>query len=341
MANSKPRKTASGRRGSLVIDVHSHINVPEMDELSRRLPGAATAEHFVEARGQRSGSRLGARVPRASKPRLRLNDMDKDGADIHVVSINGSQPFYAADVKSAGKVARAGNEGVAEWVARHPDRFVGLGMVPFQAPKAAIRELEYAMGTLGLRGINILTNINGRELGDPRFEPFWTRAEALGATVLLHPLGFTQTQRLQKFFLSNTVGQPLEETLAMLSLIHEGVMERHPRLKVLVSHGGGYLPFYAGRSDSTFQLYPAMRGEAKRKPSDYIRKFYLDTCVFDRAMIEFLVGKYGANRIVLGTDYPYREWDALGMIRGSRALSGDAKEKILWKNAARLLNIKV
>ena len=278
---------------------------------------------------------------RASQPRLRLNDMDKDGADIHVVSVNTSPPFYAATARVAGKIARAANEGIAEWVARHPDRFVGLGMVPFQAPKAAIRELEYAVDGLGLRGVNILTNINGREVGDPRFAPFWARAEALGAVVFLHPRGFTQTERLQKYFLSNTVGQPLEEALAMLSLIHEGVMERHPRLKILMAHGGGYLPFYAGRSDSTFAHYPAMRGAAKRKPSDYVGKFYLDTCVFDRQMIEFLVAKYGAGRILLGTDYPFRQWDAVGMIRGSRALSRDAKDKILWQNAAKLLRIKV
>jgi aminocarboxymuconate-semialdehyde decarboxylase len=163
----------------------------------------------------------------------------------------------------------------------------------------------------------------------------------LGAAVLIHPLGFTHPQRMKKFFLANTVGQPLEETLAMLSLIHEGVMERLPRLKVVMAHGGGYLPFYSGRSDSTYRLHPAMRGRAKRPPSEYVRRFYLDCCVFDRGMIEYLVGRVGAGQVLLGSDYTYRDWDALGMIRGSRKISAEAKERILWRNAARLLGIRV
>ncbi len=324
-------------RRSVVIDIHTHVSVPRAEELMRDLDG----EVFGEDSAGRAANPLHRRVERSAKLKPRLNDMDKAGADIHVVSSNTQPSFYAAKAGIALKIARAANEGIAEYVGATPDRFVGLGMVPLQNPKSAVKELDYAITKLGLRGVNILSNIQGRDLGEEKFWPFWQRAEQLGAAVLIHPLGFTHPQRMKKFFLANTVGQPLEETLAMLSLIYEGVMERLPKLKVVMAHGGGYLPFYSGRSDSTYHLRPDMRGGAKRLPSDYIRRFHLDCCVFDRGMIEYLVSRVGAGQVLLGSDYPYRDWDALGMIRGSRKLSAAAKERILWRNAARLLNIRV
>ena len=238
------------------------------------------------------------------------------------------------------KVAKLANEGIRDYTRHAPDRFVGLGMAPMQSARHAVQALEHAM-SLGLKGINILTNIGGHDLGEEQFWPVWKRAEELGAAVLLHPLGFTNQDRFMKFRLANTVGQPLEETLAMLSLIHEGVMARHPKLKIMMSHGGGYLPFYYGRSDSTFFRDPHLRGAIDQKPSTYIRQFYLDTCVFDLHMIEYLAETYEMDHVILGTDFPYRDWGAVPLIKSSKKLGNAQKAAILGKNAAKVLGMTI
>ncbi|MDA0240906.1 MAG: amidohydrolase family protein [Proteobacteria bacterium] len=341
MALAKKRKAPAKVRPakSFVIDVHTHIHVPAVSELLDKVKPSAKDRTFFGTDNRATGG--SGPLLAGTDPKRRLRHMDKTGVDMQVVSVNGSPPFYWADAALGAKISRAANEGVAGYVAAKPDRFVGLGMVPLQSPARAIKELEYAMGPLGLKGVIGLSNVRGADLGDPKFWPFWAKAEELGAAVLIHPLGFTHPDRMKKFRIYNTVGQPLEETLAMLSLIHEGVMDKFPKVKIVVGHGGGYLPYYAGRSDSTYHHHPGMRGEAKRPPSEYLKQFYFDSCVFDRSMTEFLVGKAGAGHVMLGTDYPFRIWDGIGTVRGSRVLSKESKDKILWKNAAQLMNIRV
>lgn len=338
---SRPRRAPKigSPRQPFVIDFHTHIHVPKVHELLRKVKPTKNDGTYFGA-GDRASGDTGP-LEGGTKVSTRLRAMDKARIDMHVVSVNGSSPFYWSDVATGGSIARAANEGAAEYVAANPDRFVGLGMVPLQSPARAVKELEYAMTTLGLKGVNALSNVRGQDIGEKKFWPFWKKAEELGAAILIHPIGFTHPQRMMKFRLYNTVGQPLEETLCMLSMIHEGVMEKFPKLKIVMAHGGGYLPYYAGRSDSTYALHPDMRGNAKKIPSEYIKKFYFDTCVFDRPMTEFLVNKVGANQVVLGTDYPFRRWDGVGLIKGSRQLSQAAKEKILWRNTARLLGLRI
>lgn len=341
MAKS-PRRKAPAKIQSkrpFAIDFHTHIHVPEVQELlSKVKPSKKDGTYF--GAGDRAGGGTGP-LEGGTKVSTRLRAMDKAGIDMHVVSVNGSSPFYWSDAATGGKIARAANEGAAEYVAANPDRFVGLGMVPLQSPARAVKELDYAMNTLGLKGVNALSNVRGEDIGEAKYWPFWQKAEELGAAILIHPIGFTHPQRMKKFRLYNTVGQPLEETLCMLSLIHEGVMEKFPKLKIVMAHGGGYLPYYAGRSDSTFALHPSMRGNAKLTPSEYIKRFHFDTCVFDRPMTEFLVNKVGTSQVMLGTDFPFRKWDGVGIVKGSRQLSAATKEKILWRNTARLLGLRL
>ncbi len=179
----------------------------------------------------------------------RLFDLDKMGIDIQVVAPAPPQCYYSVDPKVAEQAHLLANDGVAEYCARKPDRFVGLGVVTLQEPEIAVRELDYIMNHLKLKGVEILTNVDGQELSDPKFRPFWAKAEQLGAFVMMHPNGFTQGERLTDFYFNNVLGNPLETTLALHKLIFSGTLARFPDLKLMAVHGGGYLPGYSGRID--------------------------------------------------------------------------------------------
>ena len=339
-----PKKATQRRSPRIVsLDIHTHISIPEAAQLQRAVQSeeeTQKAARYAQATARDKGVINPSAREDTNDPRLRLAKMDEAGIDIQLVSMNTNPPYYSLSGEDGLKVAKLANQGILDYTRNAPDRFVGLGMAPMQSARHAVEALEHAM-SLGLKGINILTNIGGHDLGEEQFWPVWKRAEELGAAVLLHPLGFTNQDRFMKFRLANTVGQPLEETLAMLSLIHEGVMARHPKLKILMSHGGGYLPFYYGRSDSTFFRDPHLRGAIDKKPSTYIRQFYLDTCVFDLHMIEFLADTYDMDHVVLGTDFPYRDWGAVQMINSSKKLGRAHKEGILGRNAAKVLGMTI
>ena len=343
-ARAATPKTIAKRAPRIVtLDIHTHISIPEAAQLQRALQSeeeTQKAARYAQATAREKGVINPSAREDTNDPKLRLGKMDDAGIDIQLVSMNTNPPYYSLSGEDGLKVAKLANQGIADYTRHAPDRFVGLGMAPLQSAPHAVQALEHAI-SLGLKGINVLTNIGGHDLGEEQFWPFWKRAEELGAAVLLHPLGFTNQDRFMKFRLANTVGQPLEETCAMLSLIHEGVMARHPKLKILMSHGGGYLPFYYGRSDSTFFRDPHLRGRIDKKPSTYIRQFYLDTCVFDLHMIEFLADTYPMDHVVLGTDFPYRDWGAVDMIKSSKKLDHDAKARILGRNAAKVLGMTI
>jgi aminocarboxymuconate-semialdehyde decarboxylase len=321
------------KKKTFAIDTHAHIVVPEI--------GALMKKYATNAGNDARSWEGGTITERHFDRKLRLKDMNKGRIDMQVISTGLPAQCQWTDREGARALMRVANESVAGWVGVDPDRFVGIGTVLLHDVPLAIEELDYAVNSLGLRGMMSLTNIRGRDLGEKEFWPFWAALEKAGVPIFLHPHGFTQPERLQKFKLSNTVGQPLEHTLAMASLIHEGVMEAFPKLKVHFAHGGGYLPFYSGRSDSTHERDPSTRENIKHKPSWYMKKFWYDTVIFDQRMIEYLADRVGENRVMLGSDYPWRLWDAEGMVSSSKKISREAKERILWKNAASLYGIKV
>jgi aminocarboxymuconate-semialdehyde decarboxylase len=321
------------KTNSFAIDTHAHIVQPRVGELMQQ---------HVKAAGNNPRSWDGGTITeRHFDRKLRLKDMDKGRIDMQVISTGLGAACQWTDRDGARALMRAVNEGVAEWVAVNPDRFVGIGTVLLHDVPLAIEELDYAVNDLRLRGMMSLTNIQGHDLGEPQFWPFWEALEKHGVPIFLHPQGFTQPDRLLKFNLGNTIGQPLEHALAMASLIHEGVMEKFPKLKVHFAHGGGYLPFYSGRSDSTHEREPSTRVNMKHKPSWYMKKFWYDTVIFDQRMIEYLTDRVGETKVMLGSDYPWRLWDAEGMVASSKKLSREAKERILWKNAAKLYGVRV
>ncbi|MGE0701638.1 MAG: amidohydrolase family protein, partial [Hyphomicrobiaceae bacterium] len=232
------------RPQSLTLDAHAHIVVPEAAAYARpHLAAAANsiAEHATEETKAVAALQSRDRAVNLTDQALRLREMAAMGLDKQLVSPAPNQCYFTLPPSEGAEAVRLVNDGIADWVRRAPDRFVGLGTVPLQAPDAAVTALERCMTDLGLKGVEILTNVEGREISDPELEPFWARAEALGALVMIHPSGFTEPRRLARYYFNNVIGNPLDTTLALHHLIFDGVLERYPRLKILASHGGGYL----------------------------------------------------------------------------------------------------
>jgi aminocarboxymuconate-semialdehyde decarboxylase len=271
----------------------------------------------------------------------RLADLDAMGIDLQVVMCPPQQCCYAVPIDVAVKAARIVNEGVAAYVAARPDRFVALGTVPMPDGNEAARELEHCMTTLRFKGVQILTNVAGRELSDPAFAPFWSKAEELGAVVLIHPNGFTEAQRLSRFYFNNVIGNPLETTIALHYLIFDGVLERHPNLKIIAVHGGGYLGAYPGRIDHAHGARGDASGGLPKPPSSYLKKIYVDTVVFTPEQLAALVATFGPGHVLMGTDYPYDmgEYDPLQHLNATATLDAAARSAIAGGNAKELFNI--
>jgi aminocarboxymuconate-semialdehyde decarboxylase len=342
----KELKAATGRRAKhfLAIDVHSHIRIPEVTALLREISqtGNPNARQWVSGRSAVEQKRIQKQnLPKETDYKVRLRELDKLRIDIQALAVNLPSVYYYADGDLALRIARISNDGIADFVSHAPDRFVGMASVPLQDIPRAIRELERAVNNLGLRGAWVSSNVQGQELGDSMFGRFWAKAQDLDVPVFIHPLGFTHPERLQKWALWSTIGQPLEEALAMSSLIYEGVMDRYPNLKIGVCHGGGYMPYYIGRHDETFAQRREIRDKLKKRPSAYLDRFYYDTVIFDPDMLGFLVKKAGARKVMMGTDMPYTAPEPVAFIRNARGLGDRDKENMLWRNAAKLLRIAV
>ena len=336
------RKTADLR-----IDVHCHYlntavaaKVAHLKPLQYE-PSVIYANALTNEVNSKQMKDRGAKL---SSIEVRLRDMDKMGVDIQVVSPAPFQYYYWAEASLGRTLSREVNEGIAALVAGNPDRFVGLGTVPLQNADMAVKELEYASKVLGLRGVELNTNVNGLDLTDPslKLEKFFRRAEELEMPLFLHPVGFTQGQRLVDHYFNNVIGNPLDTTSAVSHLILDGVMARNPKLKVLVAHGGAYLAHYWARMDHAHRARADVRSVIKKPPSSYLAKMYFDTITFDPEMLANLVRKYGSDHVMLGTDYPYDmgEDDPVGHIRSVKGLSAVDRQRIMGGNARKLFKIK-
>jgi aminocarboxymuconate-semialdehyde decarboxylase len=299
---------SASRLAKPVIDTHGHLLVPEANALAEGHPmeaADALAERasFSAASVAANRAQLQRVWPQLTSAERRLADLDAIGVDIQVV---GPMPMhrYWAEPELAGKLAAVTNEAVAAHCAAGQGRLVGLGTLPLQHPALAVRELTRAVGELGLRGVSVSTTVAGRELADHAFDPVWEAAAGLGAIVFIHPWGCSLGARLGAHFLGNTFGQPAETALALSHLIFGGTLDRHPALKLLAAHGGGFLPTYIGRSDHAWDNRPDARGCADR-PSRYLRRIWYDALVYTPEALRHLVEVAGADRVVLGTDYPF------------------------------------
>jgi aminocarboxymuconate-semialdehyde decarboxylase len=330
------------RPRSITIDVHSHVGVPRAAEFVKPhlAPDAMPLVTFADAPTRALNQKQEADIVARAGLEQRLADMDAMGLDMQVVLPPPPQCYYAVPLDVSVKAAQLVNDGIAEFVARKPERLKGFGSVPMPDGDEAAKELERCVTTLGFKGVQILTNVNGTELSDPAFAPFWRKAEELGALVVIHPNGFTHAQRLSRFYFNNVIGNPLETTIALHYLIFDGVLERHPNVKILAVHGGGYLASYAGRIDHAWGARSDARGDLPHPPTTYLKRVYFDTVVFTPHQLQELVRLYGADHILMGTDYPFdmADYDPVGHVR-SAGLDAAAVTAICGSNVRRLLGL--
>src|SRR6202042_2444785 len=217
----------------------------------------------------------------------------------------------------------------------------GLGTVPFQAPELALAELDRIHKTHGFRGIEIMTHVAGAALSDERFRRIFARCEELGLLIFMHPDGFTEPRRFHDHYFANVIGNPLDTTVAIHELIFGGVLQDFPNLKMVCAHGGGYLPAYSGRIDHAASARPDCCEQIRTMPTEYLKRLYFDSLVYTHPQLEYLVRQYGADHVLMGTDYPadMGEVDPIGFIEGASGLSADERAAIFGLNAARLLGI--
>jgi len=332
---------------SKVVDVHCHYLSPEVGAKYAYLHPVkhdATAVYATELSRQVNMKQIQELGAKFNQVAVRLKDMDKMGIDIQVVSPAPIQYFYFTEPELGAQISRDINESIALVVAQRPDRFVGMGTIPLQDVDLAIKELEYAVNVLGLRGVQICTNVNGKNLTDPslKLERFFAKAQEMGIVIFLHPMGFSQGERFVEHYFNNVKGNPLETSLALGHLIFDGVLARYPKLKILASHGGGYIASYWARMDHAWRAREDARTVINKKPSSYLEKIYFDTITHDSRILGNLVDRYGAHRILLGTDYPFDmgEDNPVKLIQNVGHLSASDRDLIKGGNALKLFKIK-
>jgi len=309
-----------------VIDVHAHCCVPK---------AMAVIGHPLEAPGLLMDDTS-----------TRLAAMDAQGIDVEVLSIN---PFwYRASRDQAEELIRIQNETLVEFTSANPDRFHAFATVALQFPDLAAQQLEHAVKTLGFRGVGVAGSVAGEELANPRFHPFWAKAEELGVLVFMHPLGVRELEPSGRLggsgLLTNTIGNQLETTIALSHLIFEGTLDRFPGLKICAAHGGGFLPSYANRSDAVIRTFPNRVGPLpKKNPTAYLRdgQLFFDTIVFTPEALRHLIAETGVSQIMVGTDYPF-PWTSteVDLVLATPGLSDADRVAILGGTAAGLLGIK-
>jgi predicted TIM-barrel fold metal-dependent hydrolase len=323
--------TIKGKRVK-TIDVHAHCNFHEAGAL-------------LGADGPRiqTGTNVGSEDTFIELGQ-RLAAMDAQAVDMEILSINTF--WYNRERDLAAQVVKLQNEKLAEFCAAHSDRFAAFASLTLQAPDLAVQELETAVKKQGLKGAAIGSSVNGVDFSDPKFHPVWAKAEELGVPLFIHPRGVPELgKRLSgNGWLDNSIGYPLDTTIALSHLIFEGTLDRFPGLKVIAAHGGGYLPAYAERSDHACMVGPKGCNpdiKLKKKPTEYLKQLYFDSVIFSPEALRHLVAQVGASQVLLGSDYPFPwELKPVDHIFASTSLSDDEKAGILGRNAARLFNLK-
>jgi aminocarboxymuconate-semialdehyde decarboxylase len=305
------------------IDVHAHILADDtMGILQKELPQLGVKHTAIDAdfgvlevRGTayKPFPRGGLDLSR------RLKDMDTAEVDMQVVSNTPQTFLYGLDPKVTAVSSRIQNDQIAKLVSERPDRFMGLATLPMQSGELAAQEITRAMQTLGLKGCQIGSNINGKNLDDASLEPFWAAANALGAFIMVHPTQVAGADRLKPYYLANLIGNPLDTTIATACLIFGGVTQRHPAIRFFMVHGGGFAPYQWGRWVHGWHVREEPKVHVKQVPEDAINRLYFDTILHGQPALEFLVATFGASHVLLGSDYPY-DMGTLECARQVRAL---------------------
>jgi aminocarboxymuconate-semialdehyde decarboxylase len=324
------------------IDAHAHILTEEtMATLQREVPSYRLQLRDVD--GDFATLDVGAisypRFPRGGWDlERRLHDMEKAKYDRQLLSVLPQTVAYDEEPTVALAMSQIQNDQIAALVKRHPDRFLGLGTVPLQSPDASAAELRRCMNELGLRGMMIGSNVRGRNFDDPDLEPVWAVAAELGAFIFIHPTSPAAADRLKDYYFRNFIGNPLDTTIAAASLVFAGVLERHPGIKIFLSHGGGFLPYQEARFVHGWGERDEAKKNLKLSPAASLGRFFYDTILHARKPLEFLIVSAGSDRVLLGSDYPYDmgQYDTVDLIASLSMPEAD-KAKILGGNARTLL----
>jgi len=271
----------------------------------------------------------------------RFKDMAAAEVDVHLLSVAPQTWLYGQEAAVGVAASAIQNDEIARHVKEHPDRFSGIATLPMQAPDKAADELRRAMRKLGLHGAMIGSNIGGKNLDDPSFEPVWAAAEELDAFMMIHPGNVAGADRLRSYYLGNLIGNPLDTTIAGACLIFGGVLERHPKLNFIMSHGGGFIPYQGGRWVHGWEVRPEPKVHVKHSPAPYLDRFLYDTILHAKAPLEFLISSVGANRVFLGSDYPYDmgTGECVRQVRAANISAAD-RDIILGGHAAKILSKK-
>jgi aminocarboxymuconate-semialdehyde decarboxylase len=326
-AQGARRQVSLGGKRIRVVDVHAHCTVPEV---------------MAVVKGTKFENQGGAGGARALGP-ARIAAIDKQGIDLQVLSINGHW-WYEADRDLATRIVRAQNEGLANWVAGNRERFDALASVSLQFPDLAAQQLDDAVKRLRLRGAAIGGHALNEDLSLPKYDVFWAKAAELGVPVLMHPAGaeniLKENSLEGRADLGNIIGNPLETTYFLSRLIFDGTLDKHPGLRVIAVHGGGYLPSYMARTDVACKVRNNADCANKKDPREYFRQeVVVDTMVLTDEGLRHLVAEVGVPNIVYGTDNPLNWPVTIDLVLNASFLDNAQKEAILGGNALRLLRM--
>lgn len=330
------------------IDIHAHM-VPQ--SLWAATENKRGWHSFTHEPGEGLGTVISSDGKRTgfSSPKVRmtteerLKDMDEQGVDMQVVSIHTPLMGYHLEPALGLALARQVNDEISEMTRGWPERFAGLATLPVQDVDTAIGELERAVRELGLKGAELDTIVNRENWDAPRFLPLFQAAESLGAVLFFHPQPQNNfmVQRAGAYGLPNSLGVIVEDAIVVAALILGGVLEKCPDLKACIAHGGGPACYAMGRIDRGWQGTPAERRTIPRAPSSYQRQLYYDTVVGNEAALRFLLDQVGADRVVMGSDWPFVPWhpSPVTWLQGLESVTQQEKDKILWQNLESLLNL--
>ncbi len=331
----------------LKIDLHTHILPETWPDLSERYgyQGFVRLEHTGPgcACMMIGDHRFRDVAANTWDPGTRLGECDRDGVTVQVLSTVPVMFSYWAKPRDTLDLSRLLNDHIAGLVRDHPRRFVGLGTLPMQAPDLAVQELERCVRDLGLAGVQIGSHVNEWNLDQPELFDVFQAAADLGASVFVHPWDMLAPERMRMYWLRWLVGMPTETTIAICSLLMGGVLDRLPHLKVAFAHGGGSFPGTVGRIEHGYVVRPDLCAiRSSTNPSDFLGRFYVDSLVHEPAQLRLMIDLFGADRIALGSDYPFPlgEHTPGAMIESMSDLSAATKRQLLAETALEFLGVE-
>ncbi|MDI7258568.1 MAG: amidohydrolase family protein [Thermodesulfobacteriota bacterium] len=329
------------------IDIHTHIEFAgTFDILKKRYTEEEIFTRFVVSATGRRSAELNRGIVAGIRdalrdPQKKIRDMDANGIGLSVLSSTPFAFFYEVEDDLSVELARFQNDQLSEMVKKYPDCFAAMATLPLKVPNEALKELDRTITKLGLRGVEIGSHVGKRELGDAAFWPIYKALESLNVPIFIHPHHVAGLDRLQDFYLSNLIGNPLDTTIAAAQLIFSGVLEKYPGLKVILAHGGGQLPYIFGRLEHGYQVRPESKEKVKSSPRTFLKNFYYDTITHSPEALSYLISLMGSDHVLMGTDYPYDMGDLnpVRTVTQQRGISDKDRRKIMQENAIGLFGL--